>query len=66
MGAGKSKSDDATMSVIWESPGRAFNSENPIVGMVKIDAKVTIPAYCIQATLQQKEHALKIDQGDKG
>ena len=52
MGAGKSKSDDATMTVIWESPGRAFNAENPIVGMVKIDAKVTIPAYCIRATLQ--------------
>ena len=52
MGAEKSRSPDATINVTFESASRAFNADNPIVGMIHINANKTIPAFCIQATLQ--------------
>ena len=61
MGAEKSRSNDCTCTVIFEGDSRAFDANNPIVGTIQLDAKATIPAYCIQATLQQREHSLKID-----
>ena len=51
------RSSAATITITIENQIPAFNSENPIIGVITIDAQDEVPAYCIQATLQQKEHA---------
>ena len=37
MGGGKSKLEGVTVTVTFESQSRAFNAENPIIGVVTID-----------------------------
>ena len=54
------RSDDAKITVTFESASPCFNADNPIVGVVTIDAKTVVPAYSLQATLEQKEHSLFI------
>ena len=66
MGADKSKMKEVTIEVIYESNTRAFNSETPIIGSVKINADKMVPAYCISASIELRDNSLKIDHGDKG
>ena len=47
----KSRSKDAKITVDFEQNNRTFSADNPINGIITIDSKVTIPAYCVQAAL---------------
>ena len=47
----KSRSDDAEIKVIFESQSPSFNSDNPMIGVITINSKAVVPAYCIQVTL---------------
>lgn len=66
MGNNKSRADGITLRIEFESESRAFNSENPIIGVVHIESNYVVAAYCLQATLQQRDNSKKIDHGDKG
>ena len=51
----KKKSDIATVFVHIENETRRFDAANPIFGVIRIDSKAAIPAYCIQISLEQQE-----------
>ena len=43
----KSRSDDTKITVTFESANPSFNADTPIIGVVTIDARVVVPAYCL-------------------
>ena len=49
MGSVKSKqrSDLATIKVCFDTDSRAFDANNPIMGVIQINSKAAIPAYYI-------------------
>lgn len=55
MGLKNSKLVGTTMKIHFEGDSRAFDSDNPIEGVINIQSNVVIPAYGIQLKLELVE-----------
>ena len=52
MGAGKSKMEGASMTIVFEGDSRAFDGNHPILGSINVDTNQQIPAYGISLKLE--------------
>ena len=66
MGAGKSKMEGASMTIVFEGDSRAFDGNHPIVGIINVDTNQQIPAYGISMKLELIDSSKQVDYGDKG
>ena len=55
MGSKNSKLDGTTLKIHFEGDSRAFDSDNPIEGVINIKSDLAIPAYGIQLRLELVE-----------
>ena len=66
MGNKDSRFPYATLHIEFEGESRAFDSEHPIVGSVRIISQQTIAAYSIIMKLVCIDMSKKTDRNDKG
>ena len=43
----KQRLEGASLKIEFDTENRAFDANNPIVGQIKVDSNVSIPAYGI-------------------